>query len=231
MPTVSAICDRVSHVTGLSTTGTDRTKILSYVQQAYDTSVLEAGAYTATASKSLTSGTADYTIGTAPLDIDGLLEIRALWIDDDAVDNIPLRQIPEHEILSLRQGETVSSTPLYYAVRGTRELLLFPTPGANTTLKVSYLAEPPTLVEATPGAGEEDTPTAVPGPFHYDVLANKAISLALEYDNRFEEAATFDAKWAVGMDRMLAWVARFGGPVWGSTGTDGFEGPRDMDRI
>jgi hypothetical protein len=232
MPTVTALADRVCHVTGLATTSTDRTKVLTYLNQAYAYSALEAGNYTSTFSKSLTADDGDYTIGTAPLDVTDIVELRRLWVTDGAVTDRPLRQISEAELLSLRQASTVpSSTPLYYAVRGTRELLLYPNPTSGTTLEGSYLASAPTLVESGPGAGEESTPTAIPAAFHYDVIANKAISLALEYDNRFEEAAGFDAKWATAMERLMSWVSRFGGSVVDVVDASGYEGPRDMDEF
>jgi hypothetical protein len=233
MSTVTALADRVCAVSGLATTSTDRTKVLEYLNEAYQTTVMEAGGYIGTFSKSLTSGTADYTIGTAPLDVTDLLEIRALWVTDSSAMDRPLRQIPEFEMNQLRQATTVpSALPLYYAMRGTSGLLLYPTPGTGTTLEGSYLKSPLTLVESSPVAGtSESTPTAFPAAFHFPVLANKAISLALEYDNRFEEAANYDAKWGVAMERLLAWVSRMPGPTLTSLDNTGFEGPRDMDRI
>lgn len=229
MPTVTQLADRVSHVSGLGTSGTDRTKILSYLNQAYGYSVLEAANYTSTFSKSLTADDGDYTIGTAPLDVTDIVELRSLWITDAASATRVLRQVSEAEILRLRQGSASSSTPLFYAIRGTRELLLYPAPSTGHTLLGSYLASPPELVEAAPGAGQESTPTAIPAAFHYDVISNKAIALAFEYDNRLEEAAAFDAKWATALERLITLVSRFGGPNLSSVAEVGYDGPRDLD--
>lgn len=229
MPTVTLLADRVSAVSGLSTTGTDRAKILSYLNQAYAYSALEAMNYISSFSKSLTSGTADYTIGTAPLDVTDIVELRSLWITDAASQPRILRQISEAEMLRLRQGSQPTGTPLFYAMRGSRQLLLFPTPGASMTLLGSYLANAPELVESAPAAGQEATPTAFPSAFHYDVIANKAISLALEYDNRMEEAAAFDAKWSTALERLITWSSRFGGPNLSSVAEIGYNGPRDLD--
>lgn len=232
MATVTSLADRVCSVSGLSETGTDRALVLGYLNQAYGMTTLEAGAYTSTFSKTLTADDGDYTIGTAPLDVTDIVEIRSLWVSDSAVTDRPLRQVPEREILQLRQATSVpSSTPLFYALRGTREVLLYPNPASGTTLEGSYLAGAPTLVESAPGTGEESTPTAIPSAFHYDVISNRAIALALEYDNRFDDASVYDAKWGAAMDRLLAWVARFGGPTVLSIDETGYEGPRDMDRF
>jgi hypothetical protein len=233
MATVTALADRVCAVSGLASTSTDRTKVLEYLNEAYQTTVLEAGGYIGTFSKSLTSGTADYTIGTAPLDVSDLSEIRALWISDGSTTDRPLKRIPEYEMVQLRQATAVpSSLPLYYAMRGTAGLLLYPTPGTGTTLKGSYLKAPLVLVESSPVAGtSESTPTAFPAAFHYPALASKAIQLALEYDNRFEEAANYEAKWGNAMERLMAWTTRMGGPTISTVADLGYEGPRDMDRI
>jgi hypothetical protein len=229
MPTTTALSDRVCQVTGLAETGTDRTQVLGYLNQAYATSVMEAGAYTSTFSTTLTENVDDYTFGIAPLGVTNLLELRHLWVDDAALSNRPLVRVPEYEIQAMRQAQTVSSTPLYYAVRGNQQLLLFPAPMAGTTLSGVYLATPPTLVESAPDTGEETTPSAIPAVFHWDVLANKAISLAMEFDNRFEESAMFDQKWALGMERYLAYVGRFGGPSIHSIGDLSYDGPRSAD--
>lgn len=228
MATVTSLCDRVCQVTGLSETGSDRSQVLGYLNQAYAYTVLEAGNYTSTFSVALTSGTDDYTL--ADLGISNALEIRNLWITDSSVTARPLSQVSEQQIISLRQGQASQSTPLMYAMRGTQQVLLFPKPGSGVTLAGSYLAEPLTLVESGAVSGtSEATPTAIPSPFHYDVLANKATALAMEYDNRFEEAANYDAKWGVAMERLLAWVNRFGGPAVHSGEDIAYDGPRDMD--
>ena len=229
MATVTALCNRVCQVTGLAETGSDRSQVLGYVNQAYATSVMEAGAYTSTFTKTLTGDVGDYTFGVSPLDVTNLLEIRHLWVDDASLANRPLVRVPEYEIQAMRQAQTVASTPLYYAVRGDRQLLLYPKPLSGTTLSCVYLASPPELVESAPATGQESTPTAIPSVFHWDLLANKATALALEFDNRFEESALFDQKWSVGMERYLAYVARFGGPSIHSVGDVRYEGPRSMD--
>jgi hypothetical protein len=232
LATVEQICDRVCSITGLSESGTDRANVLSYANQAYALTVLEVGSYTSTFSKSLTADDGDYTIGTSPLDVTDIIELRRLWVTDGAVTDRPLRQISEAELIQLRQATTVpSSTPLFYAMRGTRELLLYPNPASGTTLEGSYLAAAPELVESGATTGQEATPTAIPAAFHYDVIANRAIALAMEYDNRFEEAGLYDQKWSNAVDRLMAWANRFGGPQTESLDNLGYEGPRDMDRI
>lgn len=226
MPTVTDLANRVCQVTGLSETGSDRAQILGYLNQAYGYTVLEAGCYTATFSAALPAGTGDVTL--ASLGAADALEIRSLWVSDGSVSGRPLLLVSEHRIMEMRQGGASQSTPLMYAMRGTREILLFPRAGTGVTLSGSYVAEPPTLVESTPAAGQEATPSAIPSPFHQDVLANKAIALAMEFDNRFEEAANYDAKWGVAMERLLAWVNRFGGSALSSYEDVGYTGPRDM---
>ena len=144
MATVTELADRVCAFTGLATTSTDRAKVLTYLNEAYSYSSLEAGNYTATFSKLLTADDGDYTIGTAPLDVTDIVEIRRLWVSDSALTDRPLQQISEAELIQLRQATAVpSSTPLFYAVRGTRELLLYPNPASGTTLEGSYIASPP----------------------------------------------------------------------------------------
>lgn len=229
MATVTQLCDRVCQVTGLSVQGDDRSQVLGYVNQAYELSVMEAGAYTSSFSKTLTAGVGDYTIGVAPLDVSGVLEIRQLWVDDASLSNRPLIRVPEYEIQAMRQAQTVSSTPLYYAVRGDRQLLLYPSPVDGASLSGVYLSAPPELVESSAGAGEETTPSAIPSVFHYELLTSKAISLAMEFDNRFDEASLYDQKWNTSLGRYMAYVARFGGPSIHSVGDVSFDGPRSMD--
>jgi hypothetical protein len=229
MATVSALADRVAAVTGLADTGTDRSQVLEYLNQAYQLSVMEAGGYAGSFSKSLTAGTGDYTFGTAPMDVTDLLELRNLWVTDSAVTLRRMQRVSERELMALRQSDVSQATPLYFAVRGTTELLLYPEPGTGTTLEGSYLKAAPTLVESGPAAGEESTPTAFPAPFHFEVLANKATALAMEFENRFEEAAQYDQRFGAAMERLMAWVGRFGGPVLESVDYLGYEGPRDLD--
>ena len=229
MPSVAQLADRVCAVTGLSDTGSDRAQVVGYLDQAYATSVMEAGGYAGAFSSALTQGVADYTFGTAPLDVTDLLELRNLWISDGTVSRRRVARIPEHELMSLRQGDVPSATPLFYAVRGTTGLLLYPAPASGTTLAGSYLKAAPELVESAASMGQETTPSAIPSPFHHDVIGNKAMSLAMEFENRFEEAANYDAKWSVAMERLLAWVSRFGGATTESVDYLGYQGPNDME--
>lgn len=231
MATVAALADRVCAVTGLADTGADRALVLGYLNQTYANSVLEAGGYIGTFSASLTANDDTYTIGTAPLSVTDLVEIRALWVTDQAVSYRPVRQVSERQIMDLRQGIASPATPLFYAVRGTTELLLYPAPQSGTVLEGSYLKSAPVLVESSAGAGEETTPSAIPSAFHFEVISNGALALAMEYENRFEEAAAYDAKWGNGIQRLLAWTSRFGGPTLTNVDDLGYEGPRDMDRF
>lgn len=229
MPTVSQLADRVSAVTGLSTSGDERSLVLGYLNQAYAYSVVEVGAYVSSFSKTLTAGDADYTIGVAPLDVTDIEEIRNLWVTDSSATSRIVEQISEREMMRLRQGSVSNGTPLHYALRGTRELLLYPPPSQGAVLGGSYLASAPTLVEELPATGEESTPTAIPSAFHYDVIANKAIALAMEYDNRFDESAVYESKYATGLDRLLAWTSRFGGTSVSVVDSSSYQGPRDFD--
>lgn len=219
MATVTAICDRVDDSSGLlSTAGSaDRTRTLSFVQQAYDSACSDLGlVFVSSGTAALTNGTADYTLGTAPFNQTSFLEFRDLWISGGQV-NTTLERKSEAEIIDARQLSVSSTQPYWYALGGANTLMLYPTPGTGITLNFTYTRGPLTLVESGAVAGtSESTPTGFPAQFHMDVLANKALKLAFEYKRDLGTAQYFDGEYQKALGRLTEFLGRVGGvlPVW-----------------
>jgi hypothetical protein len=213
MATVTQILDRVCGITGYDTTGggTERVFALSALNDAYMQAVERSECHADKFSKTLTSGTAEYEWGTAPVDVTGVLRILDLWVTDSSGGVSRLRQLTDSAMRELESGSGSSGTPAYYSFPSPNRLNLYPTPGSGVTLGGIYIADPPVLVESGAVAGQETTPSVIPSRFHYSVLGNLAVAICFERDNRFDDANYYRSLFEREIEALSLWVDEFGG--------------------
>ncbi len=214
MASVSELVNRVVDITGLDDeSGTsERVLALNFINDAYQQAVAESECLQASFTGALTSGTSDYDL-ISDFGLSDVLRIRYVYMTDTNGDRPVMIQMDEGKILDYRGLSTTvnQNTPTVYSFPAPNLIRLYPEPNSNVSINISYIKEPLALVEASPGAGEESTPTAFPKRFHYDVLANLAIAMAMEYDQRADEAGYYRTLANSGMDRLVAYVNEFGG--------------------
>jgi hypothetical protein len=187
----------------------DRALILGFLQEAVDQIAVDAEINTdATQSVSLTSGTSLYTLGSSPFNISDLISIQEIQVSDGSSTSIPLQQITMSELRGLQQGAgQANATPSCYAV-DYPSIIFYPTPGAGTTLNVSYVADSVTLADSGTAL------TFIPKAFQYGCVAEFATALAKQYKQ--------DKTWSVHMERyqqdrvrglpaLRRWKSRVGG--------------------
>lgn len=204
MAGASTLLDRICALTGLPTSaGTERTLVLNAAQDAYHRAVEESGCWTGTFSWSLTAGTADYTLGTAPISTTDILRIKHMWLTDGSVTNRPVKVATEEEIRHLRHGSSVQGSSYRYAIQNPL-LFLYPTPGTGVTLAGTYVKEPTAL------ADNSTAPTAFPARFHYDVIVNGATALVMEY-KRQPEARNYHEQFEKAVSRLTRWAEELAG--------------------
>lgn len=211
MATVAQIVDRVCALTGYDTTAssTERVFVLSACNDAYQQAVERSECYAGTFSKSLTSGTAEYAWGTAPVDVTDVLRILDLWVTDSAGSVVRLRPLTDTAVRELEQGSNTSGTTQYYSFPAPNRVNFYPTPGTGVTLAGVYVKNPPELVESAAGAGQETTPTAMPARFHHSVIGQLAAAICFERDNRFDDAGYWRALVDREFERLTQWVNEF----------------------
>lgn len=220
MATVTQIADYVCGATGLSTTAnsSERNMVLRFLDDANAQAVDDSSCYAGTFSKSLTSGTARYTIGTSPLDVTDILRLRTLTVSDSGGTSRPLIAVTEDDLRAMKHSSTTTGHVTYYTMLAPNIIEFYPTPGDSTTLDGTYVASPLALVESGAVSGtSETTPSSMPARFHYDVIGNLGIALALEWDNRFEDAGYYRNLYAAGIAKLNAWVNRFDGNIGADT--------------
>lgn len=214
MATVANICNRVATVTGWTTTdaSAEAVLILEFVNDAYRDACEKTECYTkVSGSISLTSGTYIYTIASAPFSLTDVERIVNVYVTDTAVTEQKLVKVSPDTIRNMRSGITqTTGTVLYYATPKPGEIWFHPTPGTGVTCKVDYVAAPPELVESGAGAGQETTPTAFNGTFHYRILANYAIAQCLDADQRDDSAPWWD-RYYQGVEDLAAYVNEYQG--------------------
>lgn len=224
MATVGNLLDYIAERSGQSKTAAsaDRTQHLVALNDANNQLVERTGVYHSSFSKSLTSGTGDYTIGTSPLDVSGVNRIVDLWVTQGAGQRVQSKVVSVGMLGGLRQANTSSGHTVYIAVAYPK-VFLWPAPADGYTLNGIFESAPLPLVEsgATPGTNES-TPTAIPAPFHYSALGNLATAITLEYARR-------DGSWFRGLadaaaDKLADWadeVASFKGSNYLGPDDDG----------
>ena len=213
MATVTNIADRVCRLTGLQSTGSERTLVLEYLNDAYREAVERSECYPKTSSS--VSVSADATSTTISGTVTDLGKVHSVYLSGyDGYSYLKLQPVSMRQRLELLHAESSSSgIPRFYAIRysgGTVTLHLYPLPESAATVVLEYNATPLTLVESAPGAGQESTPTAIPSVFHYRTIAAGAIAMALETDQRRDSQPWWD-RFERGVMDLTMWVNEFQG--------------------
>jgi hypothetical protein len=86
-------------------------------------------------------------------------------------------------------------------------------------VEISFTPSASTLVEstATPGAGEEKTPSMIPAQFHWSVLLAGTVVQCLDKDQRGKDAEFWQARYDAGLGKLKEFVELYGGDpasVW-----------------
>lgn len=184
MPTVTDIADYACQLTGLDTTGSDRALILGWVNDANLRATMRARTLSNKATFSLTEGVTEYDIPTIASDI---LDLRHVTLTDLGISNRPLALVDELQMLEWAESSSAyENTPEAYTVVGMNTLMVWPPPNASTSITLRYYASPNELVETSPAAGQETTPTSMRAPFHLSIIGNGAVALAHQYDQRVQ---------------------------------------------
>lgn len=126
----------------------DRVLALSWLQEAADRSLGEAQLpVTSEATVTLTAGDPTYALDASPFPTD-MIALLEVSVTDSAVTGEPVPYVTPHEMQGMRQGGTAvaSGTPQAYS-GDWPNIVVWPPPGAGTTLGITYLANAPTLVD------------------------------------------------------------------------------------
>lgn len=213
MATGATLITRVCNTARMNSTAAsaDRVLVLGFVQEAVDQIAVDAEINTdPTQSVALTSGTSSYTLGSAPFNITDLIAIQEIQVSDGSVTSVPMTQVTMDEIRSLQQGAgQANTTPYYYAV-DYPAIVFYPTPGASTTLNVSYVAGSVTVADNTTAL------TFIPSAFQWGCVAEFAIALAKQFkqDKSWaDHMALYQTDRTRGLPALRRWKARVGGRV------------------
>lgn len=209
MATVTALADRVCQNTGLLTTGTERALVIAALNNAYQRAVAESLCYRDSSTETLVSGQSSYDLS-SDFSLTDILQIVSVRVSG-VISNQPLRAVSDAQLRVLAQGDNATGTPVYFTTQGINKISVWPTPGSADSMVIDYVKSPPTLVESTPGAGEETTPSAVPARFHWDVLCSGAIVEALDKDQRGGDSDRWRARFEMGLAGLMDHVTRFAG--------------------
>jgi hypothetical protein len=157
------------------------------------------------------------------------LKIKSVVYQEANSSLYPLFHVSEGEILEYRRGFEAISYTRMYALAGANMLRLFPSPGRNETLTITYVPMPPLLSETDdrPAAmwdtavfdlsqfgdwqGSETSPSLIPLQFQWNVLLSGAVVQLLEKDQRLDDAMYWRAKYEEGIAKMHLWHNTYGG--------------------
>lgn len=183
----------------------DRALILVWLQAAADRSCAAAQVpVTSEASVSLTAGDPTYALDASPFPTDmvGLLDVS---VTDSAVASAPVTYVTPHEMQGMRVGGTsiANGTPQYYS-GDWPNIVVWPPPGASTTLAITYLANAPTLTDATTAI------TAVPA--HcvegcwYELAMYRAMLYKKDVDAAREHLRAYETSRDAGLPALKRWA-------------------------
>lgn len=208
MATVTEILDRASRVTGLRTSGSERTVALQALQNAYRRAMLESECDPQYVSYTIAASSDDYDLAT----VLGATPVRLMHVSlGTSGGRMNLQQVSMAELLDNREREEVVGLPCMYATIGFDRIAFWPNPSVGDTVRFWYLADTPTLVESGAGAGEETTPSKVPVSFHWDILLPGTVLELLDKDQRNEEASFWGARYERGIARLMEHIGQMGG--------------------
>lgn len=214
MATVTNLADRVCRLTGLQSTGSERTLVLEFLNDAYREAVERSECYPVLSSA--ISVAADDNETTVTSDIANVNRILNVYLSNySGYGTLALKPISRRRLIAEQDKlSSYSGIPQYYHLRrtgSTLEMALFPRPESTASMYIEYYSNPPTLVESAPGAGEESTPTAIPTQFHYRVIAAGAIAMALDSDQRKDSGMWWE-RFDKGIYDLTSWTNQLQGP-------------------
>lgn len=210
MATVTEILDRGSHVTGLLTTGTERTLALNALNDVYLDAILATGCHQNQSTHTFSTSAGIYTLST-DLSLSDCMQIIDITISSGAY-NRKLAQKPVSWITQRRSGLAVAGLPRNFAMVGTTKIMLYPNPSAGSTATITYVQNPTkALHETTADATNETTPTGIPEQFHYSVLLPGLVVQMLDKDQREQLGGIWNERYQAGLYKLAEFTAAFGG--------------------
>lgn len=215
MPSVDDLIDAVCDAAKLNATAssTDRARVLRWLQEAADRACGDAGVpVTSEASVSLTAGDATYALDASPFPTD-MVALLDVAVTDSALTLAPVNYITPHEMQRRRVGGDSASSGTPYEYSGDwPNFVLYPTPGSGASLKITYLANAPTLA---------DTSTAisvVPPQFAWGCFYEFAMYRAMQYKKQADDAADHLKAYQKDRDAGLPALRRWAGSAMARQG-------------
>lgn len=189
----------------LEDTPADRRLALGWLQEAADRACGDAQVpVTSEASVSLTQGDATYTLNASPFPTD-MVALLDVAVSDSALELAPVVYITPHEMQGRRQGgsSVAEGTPFEYS-GDWPNIVVWPPPGASTTLTITYLANAPTLADTSTAI------TTIPASMVWGCWYELAMWRALQYKKQLKEAdsryAAYIADKNAGLPALRRWV-------------------------
>lgn len=215
MPSVDDLLDRMCAEAKLNATAasTDRVLALSWLQEGADRSCGDAGLpVTSEATVTLTAGDPTYTLDASPFPTD-MIALLDVAVTDSALSTAPVDYITPHEMQSRRVGgsATANGTPREYS-GDWPNIVVWPPPGAGTTLTITYLASAPTLVDNTTAI------TVVPPQFQWGCWYEFAMYRAMLFKKQRDEAQAHLKAYASDRDAGLPALRRWAGSAMARQG-------------
>lgn len=146
---------------------------------------------------------------TAPFPI---VDVRHAQITDGSVSNRRLRIVDEEFILGKQENSSQGNdTPQYICFPTPNYVMLWPPPSANTLLTLRYVRSPKELNTSSATALLETTPSAFDETHHMPIIANGAIGLAYQYDQRLNgDAQLYEEKFNLAVEELSGIKNKFG---------------------
>ena len=156
---------------------TDTVEATSHINDVYRDVVRETRAKVTKVTKTLTAGTASYTISGA-FAITDLLSISYVeYNQSGATDGYPVVPTSFEEVLALRSANATTGPVRLYALRDLDTFEMFPAAQSSTdTLDIYYVSAPTALAVTT------DVPSVIPQEYH-DVITLGATARMYEYED------------------------------------------------
>lgn len=147
----------------------DLSKVRDWINQVYAQACIETEAVVSTATMSLTAGTASYTLPTQ------VVRIKAMYVTPvGGAQSQPMLQTTLDYILRRRQASGGVGAALgyvtHYAVLGSTDIEVYPTPQSADTITIYYVGLPTAL------SGNTDLPSALQEPYASKVLEYGALA-------------------------------------------------------
>ena len=207
MASTSALIDRICDEAKMNATAgsADRARVLRWLQEAADRTCTDAQVpVTSEAAVSLTAGDPTYTLGASPFPT-SMVALLDVSVSDASVTLEPVNYITPHEMQGRRVGgsSVANGTPYEYS-GDWPNIVLWPPPGAGTTLTITYLASAPTL------ADNANALTFIPRGFLWGCVFELGMMRAMQFKKQRDEArehyAAYSSDRNAGLPGLRRWV-------------------------